>query len=191
METDEGTRHFNGRRQSHFAAERYMPVGQFVPRRFLFGLSGQHKTPRRKLPLHATSDPWEDVMLHGECLCGACRYEVPDEFEYAMNCHCSQCRRATGSAFKPFGGIKIDLVRIVAGDGDMIRHGDESAYDVICRKCGSLLFSSVREHQYAHVTYGTLMQAPTLLPAVHIFVASKAQWYEIRDDLPQFDEFPG
>jgi hypothetical protein len=39
--------------------------------------------------------------LVGKCFCGAVHYAVPDEFLYAMNCHCSNCRRATGSAFKP------------------------------------------------------------------------------------------
>lgn len=40
-------------------------------------------------------------MLAGKCLCGAVQYAVADEFIYAANCHCSNCRRTTGSAFKP------------------------------------------------------------------------------------------
>jgi hypothetical protein len=43
-------------------------------------------------------------MLAGACECGAVRYQVPDEFLYAANCHCSRCRAGTGSAFKPFAG---------------------------------------------------------------------------------------
>ena len=46
--------------------------------------------------------------LMGKCFCGAVHYAVPDEFLYAMNCHCSNCRRATGSAFKPLAGIERD-----------------------------------------------------------------------------------
>ena len=45
-------------------------------------------------------------MLAGSCECGAVRYRVADEFLYASNCHCSRCRAATGSAFKPFAGIE-------------------------------------------------------------------------------------
>jgi hypothetical protein len=41
-----------------------------------------------------------DNRLAGECECGAVRYQVADEFGYALNCHCSNCRAATGSAFK-------------------------------------------------------------------------------------------
>jgi hypothetical protein len=44
--------------------------------------------------------------LSGKCECGRVRYQVADEFLYAANCHCSRCRAATGSAFKPFAGIE-------------------------------------------------------------------------------------
>ena len=54
-------------------------------------------------------------MLGGGCLCGAVRYEVEDSFRYALNCHCSQCRRATGAAFKPFAGIEIGKLRVMRG----------------------------------------------------------------------------
>jgi hypothetical protein len=45
-------------------------------------------------------------MLAGRCECGAVRYKVADAFLYAANCHCSNCRAATGSAFKSFAGIE-------------------------------------------------------------------------------------
>ena len=47
----------------------------------------------------------QERVLTGGCLCGAVQYKVRDAFRYALNSHCSQCRRVTGSAFKPFGGI--------------------------------------------------------------------------------------
>ena len=55
-------------------------------------------------------------ILRGECLCRAVAYEVADAFAYAANCHCSNCRRTTGSAFKPFAGIVRDKLSITAGD---------------------------------------------------------------------------
>lgn len=130
-----------------------------------------------------------DRILRGQCLCGAIRYTVDDGFSYALNCHCSQCRRATGSAFKPFGGIERDRLRIDAPESVLLRYGDDDAHDLHCRCCGSLLASIVRGGAYAHVTYGTLLDAPSLSPTAHIFVGSKAPWFEIRDGLPQFPEF--
>jgi len=127
-------------------------------------------------------------ILHGSCVCGEALYTVADEFRYAFVCHCSQCRRATGSAFKPFGGI--ERARLKVTQGNIRIYGDVMTHDARCRTCGSLLYSIVQEGTMAHVTYGTLVDAPTLAPQAHIFVGSKAPWHTIRDELRQYDAFP-
>lgn len=126
--------------------------------------------------------------LAGQCFCGAVQYAVTDAFEYAANCHCSGCRRATGSAFKPFAGIPREKLRITDGANNLTIFGDESAHDIHCRTCGSLLYSIVRDGAFAHVTMGTLIDDPTIRPTMHIFVGSKAPWFAITDALPQYDE---
>jgi hypothetical protein len=125
-------------------------------------------------------------ILAGECFCRAVRYEVADQFAYALNCHCSNCRRTTGAAFKPFAGIARDKFRLVKGDDDLLIYGNESAHDAHCRRCGSLLYSVVRDGAFVHVAMGTLADAPSIRPAAHIFVGSKAPWLTITDDLPQY-----
>ncbi|MFL9876963.1 GFA family protein [Herbaspirillum rhizosphaerae] len=133
--------------------------------------------------------------LNGMCLCGAVRYVVEDSFQYALNCHCSNCRRATGSAFKPFAGIEAHKLSITAGEEFLQRFGDDGipqqheAHDAHCRKCGSLLYSLVREGIYVHVTLGTLVDTPAIRPTAHIFVGSKAPWFTITDLLPQHEGF--
>jgi hypothetical protein len=127
--------------------------------------------------------------LAGACLCGAVRYSVPDEFVYALNCHCSQCRRATGAPFKPFAGIARDKLRLDAGADNLLTYGDDKGHDARCRACGSLLYSVVRDGAYVHVTLGTLVDDPSIRPSAHIFVGSKAAWETIADDLPQHAEF--
>lgn len=130
--------------------------------------------------------------LRGGCYCGATAYEVEDAFRYAMNCHCSQCRRTTGAAFKPFAGIEIGKLALTKGQDALLIVGDPaSAHDVHCAACGSLLYSVVRENAWAHVAMGTLTDPPSIRPQMHIMVGSRAPWFEITDDLPQFDEFPG
>ena len=129
--------------------------------------------------------------LSGACLCGAVEYAVLDEFEYAANCHCSLCRRATGSAFKPFAGIQQAKLELVSGHDAVLTYGDEAAaHDVHCGRCGSLLYSVVREGTYVHVTMGTLIDEPTIKPSMNIFVGSKANWHQINDDLPQHSRLP-
>ncbi|MFT3808739.1 MAG: GFA family protein [Micropepsaceae bacterium] len=130
--------------------------------------------------------------LRGGCYCGAVAYEVDDAFAYAMNCHCSQCRRTTGAAFKPLAGIAIDRIAVTKGAGTLLIVGDPvAAHDIHCAACGSLLYSVVRENAFAHVAMGTLIDPPSIRPQMHIMVGSRAPWFEITDDLPQFAEFPG
>ena len=128
-------------------------------------------------------------MLEGACGCGAVRYRVEDEFRYAQNCHCSRCRAATGSAFKPFGGIEREKLEVTDGADRLHVVGEENLHDTRCAECGSLLFSVVREGEWVHVALGSLRDAPSLRPTAHIFVGSKAPWFEITDDLPQFEEY--
>ncbi len=126
--------------------------------------------------------------LSGGCLCGDVQYTVADAFRYALNCHCSDCRRATGSAFKPFAGIERARLQLTHGADQVLIYGDVTAgHDVHCRRCGSLLYSVVNEAKFVHVTLGTLADAPTIRPNAHIFVGDKAPWFEITDDLPQYE----
>ena len=113
--------------------------------------------------------------LMGKCFCGAVHYAVPDEFRYAMNCHCSNCRRATGSAFKPLAGIERDKLSITQGRDGLLVYGDENRNDTHCKACGM----------------GTLVDDPSIRPTRHIFVGSKAPWFTITDDLPQYETLPG
>ncbi len=129
-----------------------------------------------------------DRTLAGRCLCGAVHYAVADEFVYAANCHCSNCRRATGSAFKPFAGIERDKLSITKGEDNRLIFGDEDGNDTRCKMCGSYLYSVVREGTFVHVAMGTLIDVPTLRPTKHIFVGSKAPWFTITDNLPQYEE---
>ena len=119
------------------------------------------------------------------------RYKVADAFIYALNCHCSQCRRTTGSAFKPFAGIESRKLKLTKGKDDLLIVGDATGHDGHCKKCGSLLYSIVRDGAYAHVAMGTLVDGPSIRPTAHIFVGSKAPWHAITDDLPQFEEHVG
>ncbi|HWH54910.1 MAG TPA: GFA family protein [Gaiellaceae bacterium] len=131
----------------------------------------------------------DDRLLVGKCECGTVRYKVSDAFLYAANCHCSNCRAATGSAFKAFAGIERDKLEITDGQDKIMVFGEEDLNNTRCGVCGALLFSVVREGGYVHVAMGSLVDAPSIRPTEHIFVGSKASWFEITDELPQFDEY--
>jgi len=127
--------------------------------------------------------------LMGECECRATTYRVADEFLYAANCHCSRCRAGTGTAFKSFAGIEREKLEVTEGADNLFVWGDDNGNHTRCGTCGSLLFSVVRDGERVHVAMGTLQDEPSIRPSEHIFVGSKAPWFEITDDLPQSEEY--
>ena len=130
-------------------------------------------------------------MLRGRCECRAVSFDVADAFTDAFNCHCSNCRALSGSAFLSFGEIARHQVRVTTGEGGLLTQGDPGAdYAVRCASCLSLVLWTVGRGARARVPYGTLVDAPQLKPTAHIFVGSKASWHDILDDLPQHQAGP-
>jgi hypothetical protein len=96
----------------------------------------------------------------------------------------------TGSAFLPWGEIEREKLRVTSGADSLLVEGDPDAnHAVRCGRCWSLLFWTARDG-HVRVPYGSLIDEPALKPTAHMFVASKAPWHEILDDLPQHDEYP-
>lgn len=129
--------------------------------------------------------------LKGGCLCGAVGYTMPDAFVYAGYCHCSECRRFSGSLFSAFGGIPQTNFHLAKGK-EKIKHYPKSNNSILifCSICGSSLYAEKPQKSMVHVRLGTLFDIPTLKPQAHIFVGSKVPWYQIQDGLPQFETMP-
>ena len=139
-------------------------------------------------------------MIHGSCLCGAIRFEFSKPAGPFELCHCTRCRKVTGSAF--FSGlyVRIEDFRLVEG-GDLITTYEAPilrsppAYRVsFCSRCGSPVPNPDPEPQRTRGRSGTLEvpaglldDDPAMKPDKHIFVELKSPWYEITDHLPQYD----
>ena len=131
-------------------------------------------------------------MPKGSCLCGAVQYQTEGPLEAIDHCHCSMCRRSHGSAFATYGRVNADALEITQGEEDLERFQSSDAVTrSFCRKCGSsLFFHHDGAAQFEFIAVGSLDEDPGARPEAHIFVASKAAWYEIEDDLPQHDAYP-
>ena len=133
----------------------------------------------------------EVAILNGQCSCGEVRFTVENAFEYAFYCHCSRCRLRTGSVFAAIAGIDVDKVEVTSGLDHLLIEGEcADGYGARCRKCHAFLFAAVRERKYMHVSLGMVTDIPGRLPDHHIYVGSKAPWFQITDTLPQYDELP-
>lgn len=130
-------------------------------------------------------------MATGGCLCGAIRFEIRGPVGPVDHCHCSMCRRAHGAPFATFGRIRRDALEIVAGADRLTGHASsEAVVRSFCAACGSRLFfrhAALPEHEF--VAIGSLDDPTGIEPEAHIFVASKASWYTIRDTLPQHEHY--
>ena len=131
-------------------------------------------------------------MLRGSCLCGKVQYEIEGEPRWMYQCHCGKCRAATGASFATNIIVNADKFRITAGKD--VLTGFESSpqkFRYFCSGCWSPIYSQgEKTKQIVSVRSGTLKQDPGVRVAYHAFVASKAPWVEIRDDLPQYAEYP-
>jgi hypothetical protein len=131
-------------------------------------------------------------MTKGSCLCAAVRYEIAGPLGEIHHCHCSRCRKAHGAAFSTFAQVATDAFRFVAGEDRLRRFRSSPPVErTFCGQCGSsLLFTFDGFPDAVWVAVGTLDDDPGTRPAAHIFVGSKADWFAITDELPQFAEYP-
>ncbi len=128
------------------------------------------------------------MAIRGGCLCGGVRYEIDGSLGEAGHCHCSMCRRAHGAAFSTYADVDPSQFRWVLGEQLVAVYESKPGVGwCFCRLCGSTLAAS-DDGRVTSVTLGTIEGDPGVRPQEHNFVGSKARWYEITDDLPQFRE---
>ena len=128
-------------------------------------------------------------MLTGSCLCGAVRFEVEGEATEFYQCHCSLCRKSTGSAAVTALLVAADRVRWVSGP-EHYTFSTRSGYRVdFCKACGSPIPNRVRSGDY-WIPAGLLDGDVTARVTKHIYVGSQAPWDVIPAGVPQFEHGP-
>jgi hypothetical protein len=129
-------------------------------------------------------------MLTGRCLCERVRYEIDTALGAVVMCHCTACRRASGTAFASNASVPADSFRIVSGRKAIRKFkSSKGKYRAFCRKCGSPLFAIEKSHpEIVRIRLGTLDGAGDARPAAHIWTSSKSDWYQIAGNLKQFEQ---
>jgi hypothetical protein len=130
-------------------------------------------------------------MLNGSCMCGKVRFEIRGAPRVTYYCHCGKCRKQSGSSFATNVIVLKEDFAIVAGEeviSSWVSSPGKRRY--FCSGCGSPLYSHGKNREHiVSVRCGTLDGDLSLHPSVHAFVASKANWIEITDGLPQHPEY--
>ncbi len=126
----------------------------------------------------------------GSCLCGEVAYEIDGPFEHAHHCHCSYCRKFHGTAYASYAMAAFAGRRWLRGERGIARYESSPGFQrCFCARCGSALPGDPFE-QSTFIPLGSLDGDPAVRPEFHMFAASKAPWWEIRDGLPTFDAYP-
>ncbi|MCB1700543.1 MAG: GFA family protein [Halioglobus sp.] len=131
--------------------------------------------------------------LTGSCLCGALKYRVTGEPARFFHCHCSRCRKSSGTGHA--SNLFVDQASLSwDGDTSMIK-----SYKVpeaqrfartFCTRCGGPLPREIPDTKLVFVPAGTLDDEPNIKPQARIFQDSKTSWSCADAELPCFDQYP-
>ena len=135
-------------------------------------------------------------MIRGSCLCGAVAFEVAGDLTPIQLCHARRCRKATGAAVAPELLARTTGLRWIRGT-DLVRVYEARLLEeppayrrAFCSTCGSPLPAEIEGNGFALLNPGVLDDDPGTREFRHAFVAQKAAWHRITDELPAFEGRP-
>jgi len=130
--------------------------------------------------------------MTGSCLCGGVTFRISGPIERFFACHCSRCRKDTGSAFATnLFSTTAELVWLSGEDSvRSYRVPDTRHQRSFCSVCGSALPSIQSTGALLVVPAGSLDNAVLARPEAHICMASRAAWEADLDHCPRLDGLP-
>jgi hypothetical protein len=127
----------------------------------------------------------------GSCLCGEIKYEINGEPVRTANCHCDDCRKATGSSYATNFFFKEDDIVVTQGTPKEFEHKSDAGNTMtkqFCGNCGSQLFGlGSGSPGIKHVKAGTLDDVGNLRPAINVFAGRKLPFTFLDPDTEQFE----
>lgn len=122
------------------------------------------------------------------CLCEGVKFRITSELEPIQVCHCVQCRKAQGTVFATNTPVARSAFHLDSGAELLTEYesspGKKRAF---CKRCGSPIYSRRDDlPEVLRIRAGLINEPLAVRPAAHFYVASKANWWDINDGLPQF-----
>jgi hypothetical protein len=135
----------------------------------------------------------QEQHINGSCLCGGVRNSLSGPLLAAEHCHCSMCRKAHGAAFSSNALVASEHLHLISGEALLSQYASSpNRLKCFCSRCGSQLFiRRLNAPELTVVTLGTLIEDPGLRPQRHVFVDSKAEWFDLDAELPRYRIYPG
>ena len=129
------------------------------------------------------------MAVRGSCLCGGILFEI-DSARSLTFCHCVNCRKLSGAAFAAYVHADADKFRFVSGV-ELIQRFESApgSFRNFCRVCSSTVPGKAAYLTTISIPAGLFDEDPGVRPKLHVFVGSKAPWWEITDGLPQHEKW--
>ncbi len=127
------------------------------------------------------------------CVCGAVRWSVAAPYRFFQYCHCSRCRKRSGSTFAANICVQDGQLQFLAGEDRVQRFelpGAKAWCNAFCSVCGSAAPWRTRNGRFWIVPAGGLDDLPATPPTANAHFASRAAWYVPAPELPTFDAEP-
>lgn len=132
-------------------------------------------------------------QIKGSCLCGAVAFEVTGPFNAFHWCHCSRCRKDTGSAHASNVFTRPDSIEWLSGEDAVKRfeHPEAERFSkAFCTHCGSPVPYVNRSGAHLIIPAGSLDTDPGVVPQDNIHWRSRAAWYEPGVSAPRYEDEP-
>ncbi len=114
-------------------------------------------------------------LICGGCLCGGVRYRALEAPKQVSDCHCLDCRRASGAPFVTWGSFRREKIELLSGEVRKVKHADRLRSSAAC--CGTPLFFEDHEYcEWIDVTISSLDQPEAYSPEVAIWTEDRLPW---------------
>lgn len=130
-------------------------------------------------------------MYLGKCLCGAVAISVNGKISDIIHCHCSLCRKNSGTAYATNGFVNVDDFSIEQGQQALTAFSFKPGRTrFFCQHCGSPVYSqNDQDKTRLRIRLGIFDSEITERPISHNFVESKANWDDLDASLPRYEAF--
>ena len=134
-----------------------------------------------------------DKLATGQCLCGAVKFRISGAFDSFFLCHCSRCRKDSGSAHSAnLFATRANLDWLTGEDQIRIFHLPGTRHvKCFCATCGSALPFAEPNGDLLVVPAGSLDTPVEMRPDAHICVSSRADWDCDLADVAEISGLPG
>jgi hypothetical protein len=134
------------------------------------------------------------AKITGGCLCGAIRYEIEGEPFRIANCHCDDCRKATGSAYATNIFFQEDQITLLQGTLKIFEHTADSGntmFKEFCDTCGSqVLAGGSMRPGVKTVKVGSIDDASFVIPDVNLYTSHALSCTHIDENIENFEAMP-